>query len=176
MSRWTGWNDANTEQCRVWYYVEGLSATAIAARFGVGRGAIVSKMARVFGRLEKNDMTARRVAHRIKGDIALQNRLTAAQKAMQRGSTPKPTLAPPIPETLASARPSGSPEPVPLLSLLWSSCRWPVSVVPAGQSHADMRFCGARKGDGPYCAEHAALSVQPRKAGSERVFRLERLG
>jgi GcrA cell cycle regulator len=173
MSRWTGWNDSNTEQCRVWYYVEGLSATTIAARFGVGRGAIVSKMARVFGRLEKSDMTARRVAHRVKGDIALQNRLTAVQRAAQRGSTPKPTPMPPAAETPASARPSGYPEPIPLLSLLWSSCRWPMSVVPPGQSHADMRFCGARKGDGPYCAHHAKLAVQERQP-DKRHMRLER--
>ncbi len=50
-------------------------------------------------------------------------------------------------------------EPVTILELRDSMCRWPIG----DPTQADFRFCGARKtpGDGPYCGCHAAIAYQP---------------
>ena len=50
-------------------------------------------------------------------------------------------------------------EPVTILELRDSMCRWPIG----DPTQSDFRFCGARKtpGDGPYCGCHAAIAYQP---------------
>ncbi len=50
-------------------------------------------------------------------------------------------------------------EPVTIVELLDSMCRWPLG----DPTQSDFRFCGARKigGEGPYCRCHAALAYKP---------------
>ncbi len=50
-------------------------------------------------------------------------------------------------------------EPVTILELRDSMCRWPIG----DPTQPDFRFCGARKtpGAGPYCACHSAIAYQP---------------
>jgi GcrA cell cycle regulator len=52
-------------------------------------------------------------------------------------------------------------EPVTILELRDSMCRWPIG----DPTQAEFRFCGARKtpGDGPYCGCHAAIAYQPQQ-------------
>jgi GcrA cell cycle regulator len=50
-------------------------------------------------------------------------------------------------------------EPVTILDLRDSMCRWPLG----DPTQPEFRFCGARKtpGDGPYCRCHATIAYQP---------------
>lgn len=50
-------------------------------------------------------------------------------------------------------------EPVTILELRDSMCRWPIG----DPTQAEFRFCGARKtpGAGPYCNCHAGIAYQP---------------
>jgi GcrA cell cycle regulator len=50
-------------------------------------------------------------------------------------------------------------EPVTILELRDTMCRWPIG----DPTQSDFRYCGARRtpGEGPYCGCHAAIAYQP---------------
>lgn len=110
-----------------------VSASAIAAEFGLGRGAVTGKAARLGLRLTGG-----------------------AGGGSTHGRTPLPRRPrqgpiPSLPAALVE-----NPKRVTFAKLNWHHCRFPYGD-PGTQ---DFFFCGATKERGAYCAYHAAIAYQ----------------
>lgn len=144
-------------------WLDGWSASRIAAELahGITRNAVIGKVYRLglSGRMKAvsghglacspPEKAQRRQPHRhadapqVAGNTALALRPFVME-------TPAPQTARDIVVQIS--------EPVTILELRASMCRWPIGD-PAQQ---DFRFCGAKKvpGQGPYCACHSAIAHQ----------------
>ncbi len=141
-------------------WLDGWSASRIAAELanGITRNAVIGKVFRLglSGRSEKtaqgnapasHPKHARRVAQRhaaspqIVGNTALvmQPLVIEARLPQQAREVVVPIV-----------------EPVTILDLRESMCRWPIG----DPAQSDFRYCGAKKipGQGPYCACHSAIA------------------
>jgi GcrA cell cycle regulator len=152
------WTDERVELLRrLW--VEGLSASQIAAEIGTGitRNAVIGKV------------------HR----LGMSGRIKSAPTAMPRARERTEPIASPAPQTTivvqgntvlaAVAAPELAPRPiekvvvpicqtVTMLELRETMCRWPLG----DPSQPEFRFCGARSSGGlPYCESHRRLAYQP---------------
>src|SRR5271166_4451153 len=84
----------------------------------------------------------------VRGNIALAVQPIAFETATP---APAPTTAHDVVVPIA--------EPVTILELRDTMCRWPIG----DPTQSDFRYCGARRtpGEGPYCGCHAAIAYQP---------------
>lgn len=174
-----GWTPELTERCRkLWR--EGKSAREIAeALGGMSRHAVIGRMYRlgeaahggahqakprkVFAE-RKTTGTPR--ADRV-NDRPGDNARAASIKAAADARTNGPSRAPHAyrPNVVSIAEPA--PLLIPLLSLKYSHCRWPI----AGEG-ADTAFCGHRKeGESSYCAHHSARASLPQKTSAKELTR-----
>jgi GcrA cell cycle regulator len=143
-------------------WLEGWSASRISAELGEGitRNAVIGKVYRLglSGRAKtvSGSVTApphqkvpRRQGHRhvngpqIAGNTALALRPFVIE-------TPAPQTARDVVVPIS--------EPVTILELRESMCRWPIG----DPAQPEFRFCGAKKlpGQGPYCACHSTIAYQ----------------
>ena len=97
----------------------------------------------------------------VRGNIAL-----AVQPVAFETPTPAPALTPTHDVVVPIS------EPVTILELRDTMCRWPIG----DPAQSDFRYCGARRtpGEGPYCACHAAIAYQPHP--DRRRQRQQRVG
>ena len=180
------WTDERVELLKK-LWTDGLSASQIAARLGMGvtRNAVIGKVHRL--NLSGRQPVQRNAAPR------------AARKGPREPSAPgvRPTGTPSMPTAGSAAlkayaapqmnpRPQPLPEPKPLrlvdlpkdgritiLHLSDKTCKWPIG----DPTHEDFCFCGHGPRDGsPYCEYHARIAYQPaqdrrmRRAVSRRIF------
>lgn len=167
------WTDDRVELLSK-YWLEGRSASQIAAELGLGvtRNAVIGKVHRLG------------LAGRPKPAVAAQSR-----------AKPKPLARPPVEARIESpydsavtTLPVSAPsyaapiqaavsevvipfsERVTIMDLRESSCRWPMG----DPMNPEFRFCGARTGvaGGPYCVAHSRMAFQP--APERRRERVER--
>ena len=163
------WTDERVEQLkRLWS--EGLSASQIAARLGMGvtRNAVIGKVHRLnlAGRAHQPRSAAPR-APRKQREPSHPGRSTGMPSMPTAGRTAlKPMLRPE-----AQPRHVALPEPKPLrlvdlpkdgritiLHLSDKTCKWPIG----DPGSDDFCFCGHGPRDGsPYCEYHARLAYQP---------------
>ncbi len=149
-------------------WLQGMSASRIAAELanGLTRNAVIGKVYRLG------------LSGRTKVAVAASTSPRPQHKAGPRPQNPRP--AAPIvqgntalaikPAPLEAPSPAPAPsrdvvvqisEPVTILELRESMCRWPMGD-PAG---SEFRYCGARKipGEGPYCCHHARIAYVPQQ-------------
>lgn len=165
------WTDERVELLKK-LWTDGLSASQIAARLGMGvtRNAVIGKVHRL--NLSGRQPVQRNAAPR------------AARKGPREPSTPgvRPTGTPSMPTAGSAAlksyaapqlspRPQPLPEPKPLrlvdlpkdgritiLHLSDKTCKWPIG----DPTHEDFCFCGHGPREGsPYCEYHARIAYQP---------------
>lgn len=135
------WTDENTARA-LELYVKGDSASEIAKALGRGftRNAVIGKIHRS-GKLDPN-------RQRVERENSNLTRKVAAN--LSRALKPLPAPKPP---------PTQPPQPLALLELGFSSCRWPINVWALGEGET-ARFCGQRKDfDSPYCSKCRTRSV-----------------
>ena len=143
-----GWDNIRVEVLsRLW--LDGLSASQIARELGGGvtRNAVVGKVHRL-------GLSGRAVPASPRA-IALRFR---RPNAVQAPKTPRPA---PAPKVQAAPAACASEEPgliASVLDLHAHCCKWPIG----DPKSASFSFCG-RHADGPYCADHERVSVQPRR-------------
>ena len=147
-------------------WAEGLSASQIASRLGMGvtRNAVIGKVHRLnlAGRATQPRNSTPRSTVRKTREPSIPGRApsmpTAGNNALK-------------PYTHAAARPMPLPEPKPLrlidnakdgrvtiLHLNDKTCKWPIG----DPMHNDFCFCGHGPRDGsPYCEYHARIAYQP---------------
>jgi GcrA cell cycle regulator len=146
-------------------WADGLSASQIAARLGMGvtRNAVIGKVHRLnlAGRVTQPRNTAPRAPRE-----GRPNRPHAPSMP-----TAGATALRPMPRAEATPRPSPLPEPKPLrlvdlpkdgritiLHLSDKTCRWPIG----DPGTEEFCFCGHGPRDGsPYCEYHAQIAYQP---------------
>jgi len=154
-------------------WADGLSASQIAARLGMGvtRNAVIGKVHRL-------NLSGR----------ATQPRNTAPRAPRKTREPSIPGRSPSMPTAGATAlkaythsapRPMPLPEPKPLrlvdnakdgritiLHLSDKTCKWPIG----DPTHEDFCFCGHGPRDGsPYCEYHARIAYQPPQARMRRA-------
>jgi len=147
-------------------WLQGMSASRIAAELanGLTRNAVIGKVYRLG------------LSGRTKVGGATSPSPRPQQKAASRAPNPRPT-SPMVQGNTALAikpvafeAPAPLPsrdvvvsmsEPVTILELRESMCRWPIGDPTA----AEFRYCGARKtpGEGPYCSHHARIAYVPQQ-------------
>lgn len=146
-------------------WLEGCSASRIASELGSGitRNAVIGKVYRlglsgraktsaehmteafsnpsVSQKMSRRPTSARTSSKAIIGNIAL-----ALEPLIFEPPQPQPVGEIVVPIC----------EPVTILELRESTCRWPIG----DPAQADFRFCGVKKvaGQGPYCATHARIA------------------
>ncbi len=161
-------------------WLQGMSASRIARELanGLTRNAVIGKVYRLglSGRPKEAGAEAgvpqplHKHATRPPARSSTQRTHARAQggAAILRGNTalavrPVAYEAPAVREDVARHSDVVVPiaEPVTILELRDSMCRWPIG----DPTQADFRFCGARKtpGEGPYCSCHAAIAYQPQQ-------------
>jgi GcrA cell cycle regulator len=157
-------------------WLQGMSASRIARELanGLTRNAVIGKVYRLG------------LSGRVKEAAADGGAPPAERKSRPRPAAPRQTAPRPLAraasgvsafvrgnaalamQPVAYAPPAPGPqsevvvpivEPVTILDLRDSMCRWPLG----DPTQPEFRFCGARKtpGDGPYCRCHAAIAYQP---------------
>jgi GcrA cell cycle regulator len=141
-------------------WLEGWSASRIAAELGNGitRNAVIGKVFRLglSGRSGKaghenstaaHHKQARRTAHRHSGGPQIVGNTALVMDSLAI-EIPLPRQAWEVVVPIA--------EPVTILDLRESMCRWPIG----DPAQSDFRYCGAKKipGQGPYCASHSAIA------------------
>ena len=144
-------------------WLEGWSASRIAAELanGITRNAVIGKVFRLglSGRSPKaaagnlpsspSNKPARRAAQRHAASTHIVGNTALVMHPL--------VIEAPVPQ---KAREVVVPisEPVTILDLRESMCRWPIG----DHAQSDFRFCGAKKipGQGPYCACHSAIAFQ----------------
>ncbi|WP_284694400.1 GcrA family cell cycle regulator [Rhodoplanes serenus] len=153
---------------RLW--TDGRSAGQIAAELGgISRNAVIGKVTRLG--LGGRRSTARRASAPAASPALAAPPARRSTRLALIGGVTKPQLGPqPSPAAVAAERsraaaridqPAPDARPCRLLELRAHSCRWPLG----DPRHADFRFCGASRADGSvYCACHARLAYQPRRA------------
>lgn len=132
---------------------DGLSATQIAQRLGgVTRNAVIGKVHRLGLSARAQPSTPRRAV--VRSPRGPRRTVTAAPRRVSAPVAPRRVCEPPGTATA--------------LTLGAHMCKWPI-----GDPNSDgFTFCGrAARGDGPYCAEHAAVAYQPRPARDNDLVR-----
>ena len=150
------WTDERVELLKK-LWTDGLSASQIAARLGMGvtRNAVIGKVHRL-------NLSGRPPVQR-----------NAAPGVRPTGTPSMPTAGSAALKTYAAPqlRPQPLPEPKPLrlvdlpkdgritiLHLSDKTCKWPIG----DPTHEDFCFCGHGPRDGsPYCEYHARIAYQP---------------
>lgn len=180
-------------------WAESCSASEIARELGAGatRCAVIGK-ARRLG-LPAHGATVNKINHhramnrlhgdgpRMKPNRGAATSRPAVAKAARVAPPPKPAKpklaiagngsvyetadsAPMLPPVSARAwSPLPGSEPVTIMGLCPTSCRWPVDLIAATEAH----FCGLRAIEGAYCGRHSELSA-PKSGAKEHLDR--RLG
>ena len=167
-------------------YARGQSASEIARELGLGisRNAVIGKMHRlglecVAVRQAAAPRTLRAPAVQrapSEGNGANFRKAPAVQKT-KGGKPPPPTReasafvfgptggdgAGPKPPQPIRER-NESPGSATIHTLGSHMCKWPIG----DPSRDGFSFCGRRKGDGPYCADHARIAYQPQSPGTKR--------
>ncbi|MDE2383395.1 MAG: GcrA cell cycle regulator [Alphaproteobacteria bacterium] len=153
-------------------WAEGLSASQIAARLGMGvtRNAVIGKVHRLnlSGRATQPRNTAPRTQRKTR-EPSIPGRSPSMPTAGATALKPFAQSAP---------RPMPLPEPKPLrlvdnakdgritiLHLSDKTCKWPIG----DPTHEDFCFCGHGPREGsPYCEYHARIAYQPPQARMRR--------
>jgi GcrA cell cycle regulator len=164
------WTDERIDQLQS-MWLQGMSASRIAKELanGLTRNAVIGKVYRLGLSGRAKPPTA---------SVASHSQPRPQQKSTHRASTPRAS-SPMVQgntalamQPMMSAAPAIAPapnkdiviamsEPVTILDLRESMCRWPIGDPTA----PEFRFCGAKKlpGVGPYCACHAGVAYQPQQ-------------
>lgn len=149
---------------RLW--LQGMSASRIAAELanGLTRNAVIGKVYRLglSGRAKVAPATSasprpqhkaspRTLSPRPSTPIIQGNTALAIKPAMIEAPAPLPRKEVVVPIS----------EPVTILDLRESMCRWPVG----DPTSPEFRYCGAKKmpGEGPYCSHHARVAYVPQQ-------------
>lgn len=132
------WTEQRTAEFRK-LYLQGVSFSRIAAKFGVTREACAGKAMRMG--LSKNDVQSK----------------PKAERAPLQFSRPTAPMLPSMPDgfnILAAQRCT-------LLQLTNSICKWPFG----GPQSPDFFFCGGNAVEGkPYCVQHCRMAYKARAA------------
>ena len=149
------------------YWTDGLSASQIAAKLGMGvtRNAVIGKVHRLnlAGRVTQPRSTAARPPRVSRGSgtrphaPSMPTAGSAALRAMPRTeSAPRPLPLPePKPLRLVDLPKDGR---ITILHLSDKTCRWPIG----DPGTEEFCFCGHGPRDGsPYCEYHARIAYQP---------------
>lgn len=161
----TSWTDERIELLRK-LWLDGMSASRIAAELsnGMTRNAVIGKVyrlglsgrAKAAGAVEAASKARVRPVPRA-GGTALQG-VTVVHGNTALAISPT-AVEEPAPAVAAENVVVAFTEPVTIVDLRESMCRWPIG----DPGSAEFRFCGAAKrvGGGPYCAHHAGIAYQP---------------
>lgn len=145
------WTDEQVATLKRLWLTDGLSASQIAKAMGGGltRSAVIGKVFRL------------QLPKRSKDNAALQGKVNGRRAATQRAKSFARRLAAPPPPRPPAVAPTPVPlipiqhDPVTILTMSRSHCRWPLS----GQG-ADMLFCGAPRAGEHWCSRHKPIGVR----------------
>ncbi|WP_158807726.1 GcrA family cell cycle regulator [Beijerinckia sp. L45] len=161
------WTDERIELLRK-LWLDGLSASRIATELagGVTRNAVIGKVHRLglSGRVKaaapSNPARPRESAPQSSARAPIAPQRAAAMP--MRGNAalavqPRPLAMAQVQRSSGDVVPMN--EPVTIMELRESSCRWPVG----DPTSAEFRYCGgkATAGEGPYCNYHSRMAYQP---------------
>jgi GcrA cell cycle regulator len=149
------WDAGHTEQLKVLLADKRLSTAEIAERLGTTRNAVIGKVNRM-----------RREA--FKGLALSGRRRTRAERIKAAAAKPMPVPPPPPPPEPAPEPEPDESNPVTLVELTATTCRWPLF---KGREPVHQQFyCGAMPLPGrPYCGPHTrkAYSKAQRPEGAQ---------
>ena len=160
------WTEERVETLKK-LWTEGHSASQIANQLGgVTRNAVIGKVHRLGlsgratpsrpvkrpPRLARPKPTPQRVEKTVKKPVAEEVQIKPALPAVARDSEP---LAPAV---------LSNGETASVLNIRESMCKWPIG----DPMDKDFAFCGRAASGGPYCAEHAKVAFQPKKARTRK--------
>lgn len=153
-----GWTDERVEALKK-LWADGMSCTQIGRQLGgVSRNAVIGKVHRM-GLPGRETPTAPTRAKAF--------RIAPPRPALKVvGRTVVEEAEPRAPREIIRVL-DEAPGSATLLTLESRMCKWPIGD-PASDTFT---FCGRRKDDGSYCAEHARIAFQPPKGGKERAQR-----
>jgi len=156
------WTDEQRKAIAMAYYTDGESASAIAARYGVSRNAIIGLAHRV--RARSGGLT-RKLAYAVAPQQPKQARAAKADRPRKQSprtwhmqacalAKARPVPAEPVspPQPLAAAR------SIPQSLLGADECKFPVT--PHDAPRAAHLFCGLPAEGGPYCPHHAEIAYR----------------
>jgi GcrA cell cycle regulator len=153
------WTKERIEALRA-LHAQGWTGSQIARWLGgVSRNAVIGKLHRLG--LRGHDQLRTPIAQR--ATEARRGRAERAERAKQKRAAPKPEVRPDPKVCVPKPAPDAVVEPdvvfetgLRLEQLPAGACKWPIGVDADGV-HV---FCGGpRKGEGPYCAHHAAMAT-----------------
>lgn len=157
------WTDERVELLRkLWN--DGLSASQIAGELaeGITRNAVIGKVHRLglSGRAKPVAAQRPRAPKTVRPAPAVRTHIAAPVRGnLAFAMTPR--VAEPAPQIRMVAEEVVVPinEPVTIMELRESMCRWPLG----DPASADFRYCGgdAPIGEGPYCRYHSRVAYQP---------------
>ncbi|MFO1033589.1 MAG: GcrA family cell cycle regulator [Hyphomicrobiales bacterium] len=165
------WTDERVELLRK-LWTDGLSASQIAARLGMGvtRNAVIGKVHRLnlSGRQPAQRAAAPRATRKVSREPSVPGaRPMGTPSLPTAGATALKAFA--QPQSRPMAQPLPEPKPlrlvdlpkdgrITILHLSDKTCKWPIG----DPTHDDFCFCGHSPRDGsPYCEYHARIAYQP---------------
>lgn len=161
------WTDERVEELRT--LAKTMSASAIAAHFGVTRNTICGKLHRERIRRTHESSVPRPKVRRIVAPLKPKDRPTFVNGMMARvragaplrGQAPQPYTEPaqPVPATA-----------VDILGLSGKTCRWPL-----WRDGEPKLYCGGEVHTSPYCRFHRRMSYTPPRAPAEGEARRDGL-